>query len=45
MGVARFLLGRDTMGHAISIKYKKESAYPTPLGAFLSIAIQIFTLI
>ena len=45
MGFGSFLLARDRMGHAFKINYKSEDGYPTPLGAFFSIAIQIFTLI
>ena len=45
MGFLSFLLGRDTMGHALTINYKSEGDYHTLLGALLSISIQIFTLI
>ena len=45
MGFASFLLERDTLGHAFSLKYKGKDAYMTPLGAFISITIQIMVLI
>ena len=45
MGFASFLLGRDTMGHAFSINYKGNGSYQTPLGACITIIIQVLALI
>ena len=45
MGFVSFLLGRDTMGHAFSVNFKGNKAYPTPIGAFISTSIKIFVLI
>ena len=44
MGLLSFLLSRDAMGHAFSINYKGNGAYPTLCGAILTIAIQVLTL-
>ena len=45
MGLLSFLLSRDAMGHAFSINYKGNGAYPTLCGAILTIAIQVLTLV
>ena len=45
MGFLSFLLSRDAMGHAFSINYKGKDTYPTLCGAFLTMAIQVLTLV
>ena len=45
MGLISFLLSRDAMGHAFSINYKGNGAFPTLCGAILTMAIQVLTLV
>jgi len=44
MGLASFILNRDAMGHALSVNYKGNGAYPTMFGGLISIAIYFLVL-
>ena len=39
------LLSRDLLGHPLTLNYKGNEAYPTKLGAFISIGIQGLVLV
>ena len=39
------LMSRDLLGHPLSVNYKGSEAFPTKLGAFISIGIQGLVLV
>ena len=42
---SKFLLSRDTLGHAYSLKYGGNDSYNTYVGAILSLGISVLVLI
>ena len=40
-----FFLGRDILGHSISINYRGNTSYNTYLGALLTIGVQMLVLV
>ena len=45
MGLLKFILARDSMGHRIGINYKGNDAHPTYFGALVTMIILIFVLV
>ena len=45
MSLLRFLLARDSIGHAFAITYKGSDQFPTLIGAILTILIKCLVIV